>query len=349
MLLRVILMIALLVASSVASFKKCCPDGEDVQVDFVEDNELSPRRHFGCAPENFIWPSVKKKRESEGYDYDNSTFLTQIIGYNVIIDGNSHWPACSDNSHLSHRILHDTIKASQSASCVDAMNSRYYIFTCDEGLESARDFVEVHKLRKCCDKNSSYDVFTRQCVYNNNSSIIEDFQEFLSDKTVVFESGIPECKPDDVLVEYHSLVHNLKIFGSSLVVTTANPLGPDLIMQSSFCIEATINSVINLPDGANPQHFQLKASSKWIAKVCRPEIICDEIPCVRKCCKEGYRMVTDGVSICEEHDAHLDLKFHFFNYESSHAKPDPMEPKGENRSVIKCKEIILSVATVDAP
>lgn len=329
LLLRMIVIVALWINSSVASFMKCCPESEVVQVDSFEDNNLSPREHFSCVTESLTRIKVKRKRESESYAISNSSFLTQLIAYNVLINEDSHWPSCGDNSFPSYTILNESMKVSQSASCIDVMNNNYYIFTCDERLESASDFKDVYRLRKCCEKDSSYDIFARQCVVNNDTTLREQFHEFLHDKIVTFESGIPECKPDDVLVEYHSFVHRLKIYESSLIITGTNSHGPDVVMQNSYCVESTSNSEVDFPDGADVKNFQLKASSKWIAKVCRAKTICNQMPCIRKCCKEGQRMVYVNETFCEKHDAHLDVKFHFFDIRESPETPKAMEPTGE--------------------
>lgn len=331
MLLRVVCAILICVGSSVASFKKCCREGEIVQVDSFEDNNLSPRRHFSCVKEPSTRTKVKSKRESDGYEIINSTVLHEMIAYNVLIDENSHWPSCSDNSFLSYAILKETLKVSPSATCVDIMNSNYFVFTCDEKLETVSDFEDIYLMRKCCERDFAYDIFLRQCVSNNDSMLSEESSEFnfLGDKIVAFESGIPECKPDDVLVEYHALVHALKIYENSLIITNTNTHGPDVLMPNSYCIESTMNTLIDIPDGADPKHFHLKATSKWIAKVCRPKTICNQMPCVRKCCKEGQRMVYENETFCENHDTHLDVKFHFFDIRQSPEVPDAMEPTGK--------------------
>lgn len=328
-LLRVSFIVLLWIDSSVAGFNKCCPDGEVVQVELFEDNNLAPRKHFSCVREPLMRASFKRKRESDSYAINNSSDKTELIAYNILIDANSHWPSCGDNSFLSFSMLVEPMKVSQSASCVDFMSSNYFIFTCDERLKEASDFVDIYKLQKCCGNNFSYDIFGRQCVENNETTLIQEFSEFLNDKVVAFGSGMPECKPDDVLVEYHSHVHKLKIYESSLIITGTNSHGPDVLPHSSYCIESTLNSEINLPVGAEPSQFQLKASSKWIAKVCRPKSICREMPCVRKCCKEGQRMVFENETYCENHDAHLAVKFHFFDIRTSPESPDAMEPTGE--------------------
>lgn len=316
---------------SFAEFKKCCPEGEIVQLEYYEDNELSPRKHFSCVQETVSRVKPKSKRESEGYEVDNSTSARQMISLNILVDENTHWPvACGDNSDLSISILSESLKASQSASCVDILNSNYYLFTCDEGLDRARDFKDIYKFRKCCDKDSSYDIFTRSCVTNNQSDFHPGQFKFLGDKFVTFETGLPECKSEDALVEYHSLVHKLKIYETSLIITATNGHGPDVLGHNSYCIETTSNSDAVVPDGADEQHIQNKASSKWIAKICRPKTICNEMPCVRKCCKEGERMVYENeTSFCEHHEAHLDVKFHRFNIEWSHERPDVMVPTGK--------------------
>lgn len=310
--------------SVVAGVNKCCREGEVVQIDSIEDNNLSPRRHFICVKEYRARNGAKSKRESEGYEYNNSTIVPEMIANNVLIDENSHWPSCSDSSFISYDLLNEPKKISQSASCVDIMNNNYFVFTCDERLVTVDDFVDIYRLRKCCDKNFSYDIFSRQCVNGSLSN-----NEFLGDKNVVFESGIPQCKPDDALVEYHLLVHKLRIYENSLVITNTNTHGPDLLTQNTYCIENTMNSEVDLPDGADPKHFELKTASEWIAKVCRPKVICTQMPCVRKCCKEGQRMVYENETYCENHDSHLDVKFHFFDIKKSPERPNPMEPTGE--------------------
>lgn len=165
---------------------------------------------------------------------------------------------------------------------------------------------------------------------NNQTTLNEDFRKFFGDKIVVFESGLPQCKPDDVLVEYHSLVHKLKFYESSLIITQTSTYGPDVINQDSYCIENSLNSEVSVPDGADPNQHLLKATSKWIAKACRPKTVCNRMPCVRKCCKEGQRMVNENkTSFCEAHDSHLALKFHFFDIRESPEQPNPMEPTGK--------------------
>jgi G protein-coupled receptor Mth (Methuselah protein) len=338
--LRAAVLNFLWIISSVAALKKCCPDGEIVQVDSFEDNNLSPRNHFSCVSEAQTQSKAKKRRQSEGYDMINSTMnVSQLIAYNVLIDENSHWPSCGDNSLLSSALLGEPVKSSESESCVDVMFNNYHIFSCDERSDLVNDFVDIYKLRKCCGKDFSYDVFMRQCVTNNETTIDDDFRDILENRVVSFEIGIPECQVDDVLVEYHSSVHKLKFFESSLIITGLSGYGPDVLPYNSYCIESTMNSYVDMPAGDKFEHHRLKTSSKWIAKVCRNRMICKQMPCVRKCCKEGERMFFENGTSCEDHHAHLTTKFHDFVTRNSREKPNAIEPSGESQNSSKLSVI----------
>ncbi|CAO1344995.1 unnamed protein product [Diamesa tonsa] len=54
--------------------------------------------------------------------------------------------------------------------------------------------------------------------------------------------------------------------------------------------------------------------------------VCKFLPCIRKCCREGERMVFDNVTKCEKHDTDFDPIFHFFDYSSSPEQPLRIEP-----------------------
>lgn len=40
-------------------------------------------------------------------------------------------------------------------------------------------------------------------------------------------------------------------------------------------------------------------------------------------------MVYENETFCENHDSHLDVKFHYFDIRESPSTPDAMEPTGE--------------------
>lgn len=306
--------------------KKCCPYNEVVSMDTLDDNLLSHRDIFHCV-------SAHNHTQELEINFNNFS----LIGYNTLVDHDSHWPACEEM--LSFKALNERqqpLKRSQSASCVDMMtNDKYFVFTCDaRNREISDDFVEIVKLKKCCPLGKSYDIFRRRCVENDGGDVDTDidskFHDLLHKKVAIFEYEKINCKDDEVLIEYHSHVHGLKIYAGSLILTKGGrDFGPEVV-NTPYCIEATSNSEVDKPNGMIEEHFINRATSKFVAKVCREKSLCNSIPCVQKCCLDGERMTNDGNSTyCEEHDLDLEMKFHSFNKEQSEMEPQALEPMGE--------------------
>lgn len=336
-----VLFIGCFSATSGAILKKCCPLDEVVTMDTFNDNLLSPRDPFQCV-------SLINRTQEEELEVNFNNLNFSFIGYNTLVDHNPHWPACSELSFKP--LINEPLKRSQSTSCVDLMDDKYYVFTCNnnnnfvandenaENVEISDDFTEVLKLKKCCPAGKAYDIFGRRCLDNNDTDVDSAFHDLLHKKVVLFEYGSSgggggggvACGDDEALIEYHSHVHGLKIYGNSLILTKGvRDFGPEVI-KTPFCIEATANSEAPIPDGMNNDHFVNRAASKFIAKVCREKTICNSIPCIQKCCPIGKRMTHDGNSTyCEEHDSDLGMKFHSFNNEQSDMEPPAFEPMGE--------------------
>lgn len=308
-----IILIASLFDVSRTYINKCCPKGNVVEISSDQ---------FNCVPKQLLLNN-EKLETNESVNENNSG---EFIGYNVFSDENSHWPFCENKSNIKFEIIEHTKKVKTSLICVDIMNKNYYSFNCEQKGLIKNDDEYVYKLKKCCNLNFSFDIFSRKCVEDNQTCLNDDFKKILRSKIAVFSSGLPDCTDDEVLVEYHSSVHKLKFYEGSLLMTRDDSLKPQVFPQSSFCIERTKNS-IDLSDELNGH---LKASSKWIAKVCQAKIVCKKIPCVSKCCKEGQRMTFDDKTLCEKHSSHLHLKFHSFNIETEIRHPNITEPLGKD-------------------
>lgn len=312
---------SLLVGSVVygLQFHKCCPEGEIVYSELKNTNGLSS--NFKCQKSSGS-VKIKSKRESESYDFENIANTRGMVSYNVLSDVHAHWPSCTTG--LSSTIVNHSLKASVSSSCVDVMNSNYYLFTCDNSSKVSKDFLNIYKNRKCCGNNYLFDITSRQCVFvNETAGGPSEFFDFFGNKSVIFETGIPNCNADDVLVEYTSNLHKLKIYENSLIITATEKHGPDVFIHGSYCIENAVTS-----------NSASDSSLEWISKVCRPKDICSEIPCLRKCCKEGLRMVIlNGSTFCEPHGKHLKVNLHHFDSGSSPENPEKIEPTGEHLSI----------------
>jgi hypothetical protein len=339
---RILLAFSILIhtLSGAIKINKCCPRDEVVHVETFENNLLSPQIVYSCV-KNPAPPAdeivVQKSRLELEPIYDEEGNATAIfMGYNALVDHASHWPACGETPLSIQKLNEPPIKSSQLASCADLMDdgAAYYVFTCEEKLEVASDLLDVYKLRKCCTGGMSYDIFARKCVVNNETDINDNFRDFLPDKamTVLFEHSAIKCNSEDeVLVEYHSHVHDLKMYESSLVITTLKygTSGPEVFARGTYCIDSTMNSEAEQPDGMSDEHFRKRAASKFIAKVCRNKTICSQIPCVRKCCRFGERMTFENATACEPYDTGIEMQFHSFDIQQTELQLDRIEPSGE--------------------
>lgn len=319
MLLILLQVVIIATSSSGISLNKCCPIDEAVSMDAFEDNLLSLSDLFKCIPLN-----------NQTVQEEKINFSHQFLGYNTLVDHESHWPSCGEET-LSYKLLNEPMKSSQSTSCVDMIDDKYYVFTCGDKSENSEDSTDILKLKKCCPLGTAYDIFGRRCVENNATDVDSDFQEFLHKrKVVLFEYDEMKCKDDEALIEYHSVVHGLKIYEDALVLMkNVIDFGP-VVIRSPFCIEATLNSEVDMPNGMKKDHFANRASSKFIAKACRERKVCNNIPCFQKCCPNGERMAHDGnKTSCEKHHSDIEMKFHSFNKEQSAIEPPAFEPMGE--------------------
>lgn len=298
--------------STATYVKKCCPVGESVQTD---GRQSFFKEQFSCGKINESDFAGIHKTEI----MKNLSFVYQSTVYNILGDSTSHWPPVG-NLTLSFLNFAKTFQISETEGCVDVMNTDFYVFTYDKTW----NFVQINsvdKLRKCCMENFSFDIFLHQCVKTNQEQKLnQNFHDILNDTITILKAGLPECSDDEVLVEYHSSVHKIKLHQSSLIITAKNSPVTQISKPGTFCVESTVGSYV---DDSNP-----KASSKWIAKVCQHKSICNKIPCIRKCCKEGERMVFENKTICKAYDKHLDVKFHSFDIKTPLKTPSIIEPSG---------------------
>lgn len=326
-----IIAISLIIHQSHGQLKKCCPNDEVVQIKSFLDNDLTSHPIYSCAkiPHKNISAIDYPMIEDEGSKINGYSQSIEFIAYNTLSTSHSNWPSCGKEGLLSKIKLNEPTKTSIISSCVDLLDNSYYVFSCNVNVETTNKH-DIYRLKKCCPSGMSYDIFNRMCIVNNVTDFNENFQEILYDKTVLFEHDNVQCENDDVLVEYHSNVHDLKMFEGSLVITNYAGYGPEVFNRNFFCIESTLNAEVPQPSGITSDHFRKKSTSKWIAKVCRNKDICSEIPCVRKCCQLGMRIQkTNLSSICVPHHEDITVLFHTFSADQENMIMNVVEPKGK--------------------
>lgn len=180
--------------------------------------------------------------------------------------------------------------------CIDTdKNGQYVAVSCSQDVDS---ITGVHLMDKCCPVGQSYDYSHRYCIKDANSHL--RFEHVFGQTAVVLKNNVPNCSKDEVFVEYFSTVHSIKFDGKNMSVN-GNTLLPD-----KFCIEDLINTY---SVGINESHI--------IIRSCRPRSICEQIPCMRRCCKADEVMepkpTKEGYKICHSHPDKMNLQPKFYN------------------------------------
>jgi hypothetical protein len=158
-------------------------------------------------------------------------------------------------------------------------------------------------LHKCCQLNEVYDIVDRVCVKKSANENKLNASEHLFDSNS--KIGSPKCDgDDDVAVEYDSEKHNITFYGGHLLLPSHAKSNALVEAQpNSFCIDSVSG------DGMN-----VAKKSHWMAKTCRPRSVCDNIPCVRKCCGDGEKMQRQNSTLdCVEHKDGIKPIFHNFS------------------------------------
>lgn len=171
--------------------------------------------------------------------------------------------------------------------CVDKdLNNQFVAVSCSPSPVSG-----VHLLSKCCPSGQSYDYGERNCIRNPDSPL--HFNRLLGNAAVVFQNKVPDCSEDEVFVEYFSKYHWIRFEGMNLEVNG------NLLPRTKFCIEDLVNIDPGEASG-DEKHF--------IVRSCRERSICNEVPCIRRCCKtDQFLKKGKGAKSCLPHPSNKNL------------------------------------------
>lgn len=173
--------------------------------------------------------------------------------------------------------------------CIDKdKNDKYIAITCSKNSTTG-----VHLINKCCPIGESYDNNERFCV--PNFEVHNHFKKLFKNISVVFKNHVPNCSTDEVYVEYLSTVHNIHFNSQKLNVNG------DTLESSRFCIE----DLVNIDSIENEERHV-------IVRSCRSRSICENIPCIRRCCKADQVMEPrdNGHKTCRNHPKNLQPTFY---------------------------------------
>lgn len=210
-------------------------------------------------------------------------------GYNVRQDAEPHIPGCSFELHEFDK----TANQINTNGCIDYTERGLSGLSCP-----SEPLVHVRLFNKCCPAGHSYDYSEQYCVPNEN--YLNHFSAVFDESVVIFEPKVPRCNADDELfVEYHSSIHEIQLSSGGLIISSPS-LRNDYLPKEKFCIEGTVNHVGDAVGGSTSASDAMHV----VVRSCRPRSICEEIPCVRRCCENDQVLLRDddrNVTECRPH------------------------------------------------
>lgn len=115
-------------------------------------------------------------------------------------------------------------------------------------------------------------------------------------KDLPYHSKVPICNKREVLISYQMTTEKLLLRHKWIIPKTTRK-------GRKFCVDS-ITSQNNFYSGD-------LSSLTWIVRVCRPVSVCDEIPCIRKCCAFNEMLAKiENNTICIPYEKDLNITFH---------------------------------------
>lgn len=275
---------------------KCCTN-ENVLA-FSDNNNNRNNSEIDSKNNNYV---CHKK-------LDKNNNVTKLIGINLkeMNKDNEYDDDDESENKIPHCIDKDVINFNDNDGglisyngCIDYINDTIYGITCKYS-----DKIPVHLINKCCPVHYSYDIIDRKCV-PNDSDLIRLSSVFRNSIGILMTTAsIPNCTNNEVFVEYHTSSDRLQIIDHSELEILLTQGGYENLPSRSYCIEAiTDNDNDGGSDNANLNQI--------IVRGCRPKTICEQIPCVRRCCKNEqiYRRI-DNIATCMDYDRNFKPIFH---------------------------------------
>lgn len=266
-----------------SSISKCCPS--QFQLEVVSHSGKSVK--YEC-----IWDKVAISVGTS----------VPFMSYHIHLPNTINIPHCENimtqNIHLntSHNEL--ALPLINNNYCIDVLRGEYVVLKCESANPHHQANKKIVGFKKCCDMNSAYNIYTKECTKLLNMSKRERaFDTILKKQTTIFKIGDLNCDPHtEVLMEYSSVEYGLKLINSSVYFENG-----EIFRPLSFCfdfVETSVSQLIYYP--YNP--------SNWVIKVCRPKSVCDSNHCGKKCCPIGEYLTMDHK--CEKEKNHFKYQQH---------------------------------------
>ncbi|XP_076622156.1 G-protein coupled receptor Mth2 isoform X2 [Colletes latitarsis] len=271
MTMRSLIPLALVWVSTVLSatettFNKCCPHGEI----------FSDKKGKACVPA----PSNAMELYSIGYD---TSFPNCTVADDIRIKLLSSMQATGYLRPSCLEILYQR----------DTRKSDLIVVGCQSNEDSPKEYIplvvplpRLLSVRRCCPKNTVFDVATKSCVSlfdvigDGNYSNVDEFISLLpevSNEVDFFNvfKGTPDCGRE-AMFTYEVNVKNI-IFENGLIKVKL----PSLDNKSNEWFDITAeNSCVDLTKDS-------RRKRQLVVRVCRSSKSCQSHSCVKKCCPEN--------------------------------------------------------------
>lgn len=271
-----------------SKISKCCPDGFELNLGGnVTTDELNGNLELASRYSCFMTP--------EAFMENEPSTAPPLFGYNLRISDNvfalenddNNIPKCS-NVELFQFDLSGGIISSDG--CIDYLDGVLQGLKCSD-----REQIAVHKVFKCCPPGWSYDLTERQCVENSND--LQLFANLVGSSVALFETKTPECRQEDVFVEYYTDKQNVILQRSGVDIVSLLTGESEFLLPGSFCMEGIYNIA--------------SEATQIIVRSCRPRSVCNRMPCVRRCCKNDQMLQKiNGTSTCVAINQNIQPIFH---------------------------------------
>lgn len=197
-------------------------------------------------------------RIQNGYSCELQTNHTIWDAYNIL-------PSVMPRNCKLIRNVFDNSNTHTELNCLDKdSNNQFLALSCFQ-----RSISTVHLMNKCCPNGHLYDHNERRCIHDSRTH----FQTLFGNSAVVFENKVPQCSPNEVFVEYSSIVHHSIRFTGRVLKVNNESLSPE-----KYCVDGLVNIDRTVAN-------ESKGEEHIIVRSCRPRSICNQITCIQRCCK----------------------------------------------------------------
>lgn len=181
-----------------------------------------------------------------------------IFGYNI---GSTGFPDC-DNLQMSS--IDSSQPKFEGNGCVEFIDKQFVNVFCP-----AEPKLEILSFYKCCAENQSFDIDQSECVPDTQN--IDKFKKIFGEKIVRLRKYQWPCGALQPLVIFSSLRHDISVDGIGLRVSL-NHKRSEFLGVKQFCIDG-------VSGGSSVDQTEV------IVQGCTSMSVCDEIPCVPRCCQ----------------------------------------------------------------